>query len=110
MSLTADMLPSRYEGAEERVPQSFDEFYGPTSGVVQLPNFLAWSGMTAFDVLVDVERVHMYQILIDVGRRIDVAKFMDAGLLQQDWPMLRRLLPKQMIVIWESRLPLASAV
>lgn len=104
------MLPSRYLGAEERVPESFDEFYGPTSGIVALPNFLAWSGMTVFDVLVDGERVHMYQILIDVGRRIDVAKYMDADLLQQDWVKLRRLLPKQMIAIWESRLPLASAV
>jgi hypothetical protein len=107
--VTADQLESRWVGAEERVPESMDEFHGPTSGTVALPGWLAWSGMTEFEVQDREDRVHMYQILMDVGQRRDAASYMDAGLLRQDWALLRRLIPRELRRIWEARLSLGAA-
>ena len=103
-------LPDRFEGLEQRIPESWGEFRGPSSGVVHLPNRLAWSGSTDFDLNDRRQRLTLFSILLDCGQREDIARYVDAGLLRADWPSLRRATTSQVTRRWEQRLPgLAAA-
>ena len=87
MSL-ADLLPGR-NGPRGRLPQRLDELRGPVRGVVVLPRHLSWPGMREFDLSDDRVRRSMYGILLTQGRRNDVARFLNPGLLRDDWPLIR---------------------
>jgi hypothetical protein len=45
--------------------------------------------MRECDVTDDRARRSMYGIVLTQGRRNDVARFLNAGLLQEDWPLIR---------------------
>jgi hypothetical protein len=81
------------------------ELAGPDSGRVHLPVRLAWSGPTDFDVADPRERLTLYSLLLDCGQRSDIASYVNAALLREDWPRLRRLTARRLINIWEQRLP-----
>ncbi|WP_084961497.1 hypothetical protein [Thermoactinospora rubra] len=98
-------LPSWWEGAEKRVPESLDDLHGPAEGVVDLPIEVAWSGLTSFDVSDPRLRLSMYHLVIAVGRRVDVERFLCAEHVRNDWPLLRRLIPRPLCRIWEERFP-----
>jgi hypothetical protein len=87
MSL-ADLLTGR-NGPGGRLPQRLDELRGPVRGVVVLPRHLSWPGMREFDLSDDRVRRSMYGILLTQGRRNDVARFLNPGLLRDDWPLIR---------------------
>jgi hypothetical protein len=103
MSLTAHLL--RF-GQRGRLPASLDELHGPARGVVVLPRHLAWPGLREFDVSDDRLRRSLYGIVLTQGRRADVARFVNAGLLQQDWPLLRTSLDPRIRRGCERRLAL----
>jgi hypothetical protein len=84
-------LASRWAGVERRVPESLDEFRGPSSGVVQLPLRLAWSGLREFDLADEKLRLSLYRTLLNVGQRDDLVRYLNAGILVSDWPVLRKL-------------------
>ena len=88
MSLTDRLLPGR-SGLAGRLPTSLDELHGPEQGVIVLPRHLAWPGMREFDLSDDRLRRSLYGIVLTQGRRNDMARFVNARLLQADWPLLR---------------------
>ncbi len=87
MSL-ADLLTGR-SGLADRLPHRLDELRGPARGVIVLPRHLSWPGMREFDLSDDRVRRSMYGIVLTQGRRNDVARFLNPGLLREDWPLIR---------------------
>jgi hypothetical protein len=87
MSL-AELLSGR-GGLAGRLPHRLEELHGPVKGVVVLPRHLSWPGMREFDVADDSIRRSMYGIVLTQGRRNDVARFLNARLLIEDWPLIR---------------------
>jgi hypothetical protein len=83
----ADMLPGRF-GLAGRLPDHLDDLRGPVKGVVMLPMHLSWPGMRECDVSDDRTRRSMYGMLLSQGKRNDVVRFVNAGLLTQDWPAI----------------------
>jgi hypothetical protein len=93
MSL-ADLL-GRRGGPAARLPDRIEELRGPARGVVRLPRHLTWPGAREFDLADSQVRCSLYGIVLTQGRRDDMARFLNAGLLLQDWPVLRgRLDPR----------------
>ncbi|HLQ54050.1 MAG TPA: hypothetical protein VK162_07230 [Streptosporangiaceae bacterium] len=84
----ADLLTGRSRHAG-RLPQRLDELRGPVRGVIVLPRHLSWPGMREFDLSDDRVRRSMYGMVLTQGRRNDVARFLNAGLLREDWPLIR---------------------
>jgi hypothetical protein len=84
----AELLSGR-GGLAGRLPQRLEELHGPVKGVVVLPRHLSWPGMREFDVADDSIRRSMYGIVLTQGRRNDVARFLNARLLIEDWPLIR---------------------
>jgi hypothetical protein len=97
-------------GAAERIPDSLSLLTGPVHGRVRLPVRLAWSGLDDFDVSDTRERLTLYRTLIDCGQRQDIVRYVNADLLRQDWPLIRRLTARRLIAVWERRLPGLAAV
>jgi hypothetical protein len=83
----ADMLSGRF-GLAGRLPGHLDDLRGPAKGVVMLPMHLSWPGMRECDVSDDRTRRSMYGMLLSQGKRNDVVRFVNAGLLTQDWPAI----------------------
>src|SRR6185437_2886990 len=98
----ADILPGRV-GSAARLPAQISELRGPARGVVMLPMHLSWPGMRECDVSDDRTRRSMYGMLLSQGKRNDIVRFVNAELLESDWPeiadslepKLRRLCEKQ---------------
>jgi hypothetical protein len=98
----ADILHGRF-GSAGRLPTQISELRGPARGVVMLPMHLSWPGMRECDVSDDRTRRSMYGMLLSQGKRNDIVRFVNAELLESDWPQiadslepkLRRLCEKQ---------------
>ena len=104
MSL-AELLSGRY-GLAGRLPHRLEELRGPVQGVIVLPRHLSWPGMREFDVTDDQVRRSLYGIMLTRGRRADMARFVNARLLRQDWPLLRTSLDPKVRRCCERRLAL----
>ena len=88
MSLT-DLLRRGQSGAmARRLPDSLDDLHGPERGVVVLPRHLGPPGLREFAVADDARRRSLYGIVLTRGRRNDLARFVNARLLRQDWQVL----------------------
>jgi hypothetical protein len=87
----ADMLPGRL-GLTGRLPRRIDDLRGPSSGVIMLPRNLSWPGMRECDVSDDRGRRSLYGMLLAQGQRNDIARFVNGGLLRQDWPLIKMML------------------
>ena len=89
MSLT-DLLRRAQHGAglARRLPASPADLRGPERGVVVLPRHLCPPGLREFDVTDDWHRHSLYGIVLTRGRRNDMARFVNARLLREDWPVL----------------------
>ncbi|MDT5041486.1 MAG: hypothetical protein QOE51_2471 [Actinoplanes sp.] len=98
-------LPNRLTGASRCIPESLAELAGPDRGQVSLPVRLAWSGPISFDVSDHKERLTLYRTLLDCGQREDIVRYVNAELLQLDWPRIRRLTGRRLVSLWEQRLP-----
>jgi hypothetical protein len=101
-------LPSRFATAASRVP-GWDDFHGPDNGTVDLPTRLCWSGSPRFLIDDPLDRLALYTALFDAGQRDDNARYINRGLLVADWPRMRRLTSRELIAIWEERLPALAA-
>jgi len=82
-----DLLTGNAETAR-RLPRRLEELRGPAKGVIVLPRHLSWPGMREFDVSDEHDRRTMYGVVLTQGRRNDVARFLNARLLAEDWPVL----------------------
>ncbi|HWF79861.1 MAG TPA: hypothetical protein VN695_04695 [Streptosporangiaceae bacterium] len=83
----ADLLPGRL-GPSGRLPDQIDDLKGPVKGVLMLPMHLSWPGMRECDVSDDATRRSMYGMLLSQGKRNDIVRFINAGLLAADWPLI----------------------
>ena len=88
MPLSDHLLP-RWATGGKRLPASLDDLRGPERGVIVLPRHLAPPGLREFDVADDGPRRSLYGIVLTQGRRNDMARFVNARLLREDWPQLR---------------------
>ncbi len=88
MSLTDLLLLGRTR-LGGRLPASLDDLHGPEQGVVVLPRHLAPPGLREFDLSDGGLRRSLYGIVLTQGRRNDLARFVNARLLVEDWPTLR---------------------
>jgi len=66
---------------------------------------LCWSGPADFDVTDAGQRLTLYTTLLDCGQPDDAAEYVNPDLLVQDWPKIRRLTARQLVQLWEQRLP-----
>jgi hypothetical protein len=105
----ADAILSRWDGVSERLPEKLEELRGPHTGIVVLPVHLTWHGLREFDVAKDESRLVLYSILLGQGRRGDLARFVNAGRLAEDWPALAVLLSRRTRRACERRLGLPAA-
>src|SRR5258708_32670462 len=87
----ADLVPRRLL-LGGRLPKRIEELRGPVKGVILLPRNLSWPGMRECDVGDDRRRRSLYGMLLAQGQRNDIARFINGGLLRQDWPLIRNSL------------------
>jgi hypothetical protein len=89
-----------------RLPDRLEELHGPWQGTVVLPVHLSWHQLREFDVARQDLRLLLYSIVISQGRRNDVARFLNAQRLRDDWPQLGGLLSRRTRRACERRLGL----
>ena len=93
-------------GHARRLPDRLDDLHGPWQGTVVLPVHLTWHQLREFDVARQRPRLLLYSIVISQGRRNDVARFLNAQRLREDWPQLRLLVSSRMRRACERKLGL----
>jgi hypothetical protein len=91
-----------------RLPDRLDELRGPARGIIVLPRHLSWPGMREFDVTNDPARRSMYGLVLTQGQRNDVKRFLNPGLLRQDWPLIATSLDPRLRRRCERRFALAD--
>ncbi|HUZ55380.1 MAG TPA: hypothetical protein VMU94_22980 [Streptosporangiaceae bacterium] len=91
----ADMLPGQL-GLAGRLPGRIDDLRGPVRGVIMLPKNVSWPGLRECDISDDRGRRSLYAMLLAQGKRNDIARFVNAGLLRQDWPLIRNSLDSRL--------------
>jgi hypothetical protein len=91
-----------------QLPDRLDELRGPWQGIVVLPAYLSWHGAREFDVAIEKPRLLMYSIVISQGRRSELARFVNARRLSEDWPQLRLLVSSRTRRSWERKLGLPA--
>jgi hypothetical protein len=89
-----------------RLPDRLDDLHGPWQGTVVLPVHLTWHQVREFDVARQRPRLLLYSIVISQGRRNDVARFLNAQRLREDWPQLRPLVSNRVRRACERKLGL----
>lgn len=89
-----------------RLPDRLDDLHGPWQGTVVLPVHLSWHQLREFDVAKQKPRLLLYSIVISQGRRNDVARFLNAQRLREDWPQLGPLVSSRMRKACERKLGL----
>ncbi|GAA3414264.1 hypothetical protein [Streptosporangium vulgare] len=97
-------LPSRWDGVEQRVPESLADLRGPATGTVALPVHLGWSGLTEYDLVNPLLRMSLYRTVITGGGRSDAESYLNAELLVADWPTLRRGIGPSYRRAWETKI------
>lgn len=97
--------PSRWGPASDQLPSSLIELTGPTSGTVDLPLHLAWSGLRTFDLDDEKLLLGMYRIVLTTGLRDDYVQFLDSSLLTSHWPRLRKMVGRSVRTAWEDAFP-----
>ena len=93
-------------GHARRLPDRLEDLHGPWQGVVVLPVHLTWHELREFDVAKRRPRLLLYSIVISQGRRNDLARFLNAQRLREDWPQLRLLVSSKMRRACERKLGL----
>jgi hypothetical protein len=103
----ADWLAGRKSHAD-RLPDRIEDLRGPSRGVVVLPRHLAFPGMRECDVTDGATRRSMYGIVLTQGQRNDVARYLNAHFLRQDWPVIADALDPKLRFTCERRFALGS--
>jgi hypothetical protein len=108
MGLTAELVGRARQRAAQ-IPDRLDDLHGPWQGTVVLPAHLTWHELREFDVASQRPRLLLYSIVISNGRRSDVARFLNAQRLREDWPQLRLIISGKMRRACERKLGLAPS-
>lgn len=90
------------------VPDSLDRLGGPTSGVVNLPRHLKWSGNARYDLDQPGRIMDLYRAVInEAATPTDLHTYLDRATLVQLWPQM--WLPAAVRTRWEERFPELAA-
>jgi hypothetical protein len=104
----ADLVPRRLV-VGGRLPKGIEDLRGPVKGVILLPRNLSRPGLRECDVGDDRGRRSLYGMLLAQGQRNDIARFINGGLLRQDWPLIRNSLDPRLRRRCERRFDLRGA-
>jgi hypothetical protein len=86
------------------VPERLDLLAGPTSGVVDLPRHLKWSGNARYDLSEPGRIVDLYRTVInEAAAPPDLYAYLDRATLVTLWPSM--WLPAAVRRVWEHRFP-----
>jgi hypothetical protein len=96
-----------FGGHGRRLPDQLADLHGPWEGTVVLPVHLTWHGLREFDVASTPQRLQLYSIVISQGRRSELARFLNARRLREDWPQLRQVVDTRTRRAVERKLGLA---
>lgn len=88
-----------------RLPDSLAELRGPARGVVKPPGTVVWSGLRAFDLGNERQRMSLYRTVLAEGMREDLCSLLDRDTLLQLWPTLRSLVSTTVGGVWEEAFP-----
>jgi hypothetical protein len=87
-------LSAGFSGDTGRLPDRLEDLHGPWQGIVMLPIHLTWGGTREFDMTSQRARLQLYSTLLSQGRQADMARFLNAQRLAEDWPQLRVLVSR----------------
>jgi len=91
------------------VPERLDLLRGPSSGTVQLPSHLDWSGNAVYDLDTPGRVVDLYRaVLIEAASPQDLYAYLDERVLRRLWALL--WLPAQLRRAWEQRFPVLAEI
>ncbi|MBL3666921.1 hypothetical protein JL475_13135 [Streptomyces sp. M2CJ-2] len=96
-----EILRARYR----RLPERLADLAGPTSGVVALSLYVAWSGRMSFALDGPESRMGLYRIALAEGQQGDLMAFLDHGLLVEQWPVLRKPISRHVREAWKGTFP-----
>ena len=102
----AEVLRERYA---RRLPARLGELAGPAPGTVQLPLHVAWSGLTRFDLDRPRSRMSMYRTVLAEGQHDDLTALLNRDLLVAQWSVLRTLISRAILDVWEDAFPELAA-
>ncbi|MEJ8631931.1 hypothetical protein [Streptomyces sp. MS2.AVA.5] len=86
----------------KRLPSHLEDLAGPTSGTVDLPLHVVWSGRTSYDVEQPRSRMGLYRTVLAEGQRQDLIDYLNRDLLIGQWPVLRTLISRPLRDAWEA--------
>ncbi|WP_153547959.1 hypothetical protein [Streptomyces sp. RB17] len=98
------------EKFRRRLPDSLAELRGPVRGVVEPPGTVVWSGLRAFDLGNERQRMSLYRTVLAEGMREDLCSLLDRDTLLQLWPTLRSLVSTTVCGVWEEAFPELQAL
>ncbi|MGW5202120.1 MULTISPECIES: hypothetical protein [Streptomyces] len=93
------------EKFRRRLPDSLVELRGPAEGVVEPPTTVVWSGLRAFDLANERQRMSLYRTVLAEGMRKDLCALLNRDILLRSWPTLRILVSTTVRGVWEDRFP-----
>ncbi|MET7987358.1 hypothetical protein [Streptomyces sp. NPDC005281] len=91
------------EKFRRRLPDSLDELRGLAEGVVEPPLTVVWSGLRAFDLANERQRMSLYRTVLAEGMRKDLSALLNRDILVRSWPTLRTLVSTTVRGVWEER-------
>jgi hypothetical protein len=103
--MTADQQPPvRGYAKPVVVPDRLDALNGPTTGVVELPRHLKWSGNARYDLEQPGRIADLYRtVLNEAATPDDLSRYLDRATLLVLWPTM--WLPATLRRRWEDRFP-----
>ncbi|MEU3369606.1 hypothetical protein ACFYM2_19270 [Streptomyces sp. NPDC006711] len=93
----------------ERLPARLEDLAGPSSGVVELPLHVVWSGRSTYSLAGPKSRMSLYRTVLAEGQRQDLIDFLHRDLLIAQWPVLRTLIGRPVRHAWEAAFPELAA-
>jgi hypothetical protein len=105
--------PSAFELLREqyaqRLPASLKALAGPTTGTVDLPLHIVWSGRHSYGLGEPRSRMSLYRTVLAEGQRQDLIAYLNSDLLIAQWPVLRTLISRPLREAWEGHFPELAA-
>ncbi len=93
------------EKFRRRLPSDLLELRGPAEGIVEPPATVVWSGLRAFDLGNERQRMSLYRTVLAEGMREDLCTLLNHDLLLRLWPTLRILVSTTVRDVWEEAFP-----
>lgn len=69
------------------------------------PATVVWSGLRAFDLANERQRMSLYRTVLAEGMRSDLCALLNHEILLGSWPTLRILVSTTVRSVWEDRFP-----